>query len=521
MRAKEQTYLDELGLISFERMDVFDLLVETLLKKRENIILTGAIGVGKTTLLQTLEREKKAQWTLCVFYGTTILSFSDIKEALRRVLREQGNIPETEKLHDMLDYYEEHKKRIILILDNARRFPSGFMEGLIQYSLKYPALKIVFVLTKKQLLLKNKTDKAVDHCYFMEIPALEKKQLGVFLTMLATTPDPLLAATEIKPKLINQLYISSKGMPKAVIALLHKRKTFWYRGRKYILFLLFLLLGAGGIYHYSSALKQHKWFKTFFLEPFEAPKKKFSATIKPTLLMVNDSAQIDPKTLLSSKNNAPDVLEKIQLSEKKVTKKALENLDREANIVAETPSTILAITPIPVIKNRVSESIDDTLEASAIKQVVVDLKKPDEPAPLSNIKENSGSIQQKKNTLTKQPPKTKKPEKLVKKVKKITPKFSDNSQWVLQKSARKYTLQLMITPNKRALLKILKRYSQLKSGLKYVQVTRNNKQQYLLLYGNFSSVASAQHNVKTLPKPFKAAWPKQFGAIQTEIKKSR
>ncbi len=524
MKAKEQAYLDKLGLISFERMEVFDLLIETLLKKREDIILSGDNGIGKTTLLTTLEREKKDQWTLCLFYGTTLLSFSDIKDELRRVLRAQGNIPDTERLHDMLGYYAEHEKRIILILDNAERFPSGFIEGLIQYSLKYPALKIVFVLTKKQLLLKNKTDKAVDHCYFIEIPVLDKKQTEAFLTMLSVTPDSLIIEEDIKPKLINQLYIGSKGIPGVIIAALHKRKTFWFRWRKYILSLLFLLLAAGTVYHYSSDLKQNKWYKSFFLELLENPKKKFSAKIEPTLLAVNDVTQINQKTQLSLNNNAADSLEKKQSSEEK-------------------PSNVIAITQTPPTENIVAENIDDplkkeefeknsenTTETPAINQPVLEIKQSDEQTPLSSVNKNSGSIQKKTNPTktvvpilvdkekliaTKKPTlKKKKPEKKVKKI-------GDNSQWALRQSARKYTLQLIATPKKEALLKVLTQYSTLKNQLKYIGVKRNNKQQYLLLYGSFSSVASAQNKVKTLPKQFKSAWPKQFGAIQSEIKKSR
>ncbi len=569
MNAKEQKYLDELGLISFERMDVFEVLVETLLKKRENIILSGAVGIGKTTVLKILEREKKDEWTFCLFYGRVLLSFSDIKDELRRVLREQGNISDTEKLHDMLGYYKEHEKRVVLILDNAERFASGFMEGLIQYSLKYSALKIIFVLTKKQLILKNKTDKAVDDCYFIEIPALEKKQMEVFLTMMATTPEPLLEEAEIKPKLINQLYMSSKGIPGAIVTKLHKRKTFWFRWRKYIYFLLLLLLGAGGAYHYSSDLKQNKWYKSFFSESSENPKKKFSAKIEPTLLAVNDSIQTNQEALPNLKsdeegnlrekqqnpvvtsevtlvNNTVDSLEKNQSAED-----TLKNSENEVDFLEEKTPSIIVITQIPPVNNRPDNNAVDRLEKKELPEIMEgkalskntpDISQPSLEAVKTNEHtaptENSHLKQQKINTeptetvilpsaKKEKPTSTKKTlavktksEKTNKKAKKSEPKFSDDSQWALQKSARKYTLQLMITTKKDALLKVLNKYATLKNQLKYVGVNRNNKQQYLLLYGSFSSVASAQSTVKTLPKQFKAAWPKQFSAIQAEIKKS-
>ena len=95
----------------------------------------------------------------------------------------------------------------------------------------------------------------------------------------------------------------------------------------------------------------------------------------------------------------------------------------------------------------------------------------------------------------------------------------DDRQWVLQQSSEKYTLQLMVTSKKKALLNVLKKYNRLQGALKYIQVTRKNKQFYILLYGSFSTTKAAQKIVKTLPRLFKQAWAKPFKAIQLEIKK--
>jgi septal ring-binding cell division protein DamX len=224
--------------------------------------------------------------------------------------------------------------------------------------------------------------------------------------------------------------------------------------------ILFILLAAGLLNHYSSTLKSQKWYKILFSAAEESQKNKFSATIGPitsplkiveqAILIPEKIATIDESPLSSNKNQVLPV-------------EAL-----------EPPKTLVNHTPD-------GSQLD-------VKLAAIDKKKPLKP----------------EKTIEKHPV-----------------QFKDNHQWVLQKSAQNYTLQLMVTPNKSALLKMLTQHSHLKGGLKYVTVTSKNKVQYLLLSGNFSTTAAAQKRVQTLPNKFKAAWPKKFSALQTELKKSR
>ena len=64
---------------------------------------------------------------------------------------------------------------------------------------------------------------------------------------------------------------------------------------------------------------------------------------------------------------------------------------------------------------------------------------------------------------------------------------------------------------------MLAKYPDLQNSLKYIYLTRNNKAQYILMYGSFANANVAKKTIDTLPEEFKQAWPKRFNAIQQEI----
>jgi len=428
MTAKEQHPIDTHGLISLERTEKFDLLVQLILKQREALIVCGAKGIGKTTFLKTLKENQAQQRAVCFFQKTSLLSFGDIKKELTAAIKAQGSIPDVGSLEDMLLFYAEHQQKIVLILDNAGQLPHGFIDKLIKYALKYPAIRIIFALTKKELVLKSKTDVSIDNCYFVEIPALERQGLDVFLKILTQLPNALIATGAINYKLINKLHRQTKGNPGKIISVLQKQTNRWFRWQKGLIFSSCLMAGAALVYLYKPVLEQNDLYQQFFIE-------------SPQIKVVENSQQNLPKRLIASE--------------------------------------------IKVTENKVIES------------------------------ENQ-SIAKINTTLDSQEPRVVKPVVKIKKQRIVV----DDRQWVLQQASEKYTLQLMLTSKKTALLSILKKYKKLQGALKYVQVIRKNKRLYILLYGSFSTANAAQKIVKTLPRLFKQAWAKQFKAIQLEIKKS-
>ncbi len=434
MTAEEQHHIDTHGLISLERTEKFDLLVQLILNQREALIVCGAEGIGKTTLLKTLKKNQERQRAVCFFQETSLLSFGDIKKELTLAIKAQGSIPDAASLEDMLLFYAEHQQKIVLILDNAGQLPQGFIDKLIKYSLKYPAIRIMFSLTKKELALKSKTDVSIDNCYFVEIPALDRQGVRIFLKTLALLPESLVLEDAICDKLINKLYQQTKGIPGEVISELQKQTNIWFKWQRELILLGSLIMGGVLVYVYQPSLKSHDNAPQVVQQP-----------VQPQTTVANKLPVESPKVGIASEDSVIDAI--------------------EDKVVIEPKNT--------------------------------DLAKPQEIEPIKMRVNNQ-------------------PVKLAVKIKKQQVYFNDR-QWILRQSPKKYTLQLMVTSKKKALLAVLRRYKKLKKSLKYVQVTRKNKRLYILFYGSFSTANTAQKRVKTLPRLFKQAWAKQFKAIQQEL----
>lgn len=205
------------GLISRERADKFDLLGQLILNQREAIVVCGPEGIGKTTLLNTFKKVRESFWPICLLQGTETLDLAEIQNQI--VLTIQQHHPEliTQDLHSALSFCEQRQQKVALIIDDASSLAAGLINNLREYELQHPALRIVFAFTKEQLYLKNTTDKTIDDCYFMEIPALTLPQLSDFLQNPSILPIIESDGLEINDRIVNQLYRRTSGVPGNVI----------------------------------------------------------------------------------------------------------------------------------------------------------------------------------------------------------------------------------------------------------------------------------------------------------------
>ncbi len=257
MTAEEQHHIDTHDLISLERTEKFDLLVQLILNQREALIVCGAEGIGKTTLLNTFKKNQEPLRAVCLIQETNLLSFSDLKKQLTAAIKAHGAIPDVESLEAMLLFHAEHQQKVVLIVDNAGQLPQGFIDKLIKYTIKYPALRIVFALTQQELMIKSKTDARIDQGYFVELSALEKQEMGDFLSILAQSANALIEKTAINERLINKLYRQTKGNPGKTIALLQKQANFGFKWQRELILSGSLIMGGVLVYFYQPSLKSH------------------------------------------------------------------------------------------------------------------------------------------------------------------------------------------------------------------------------------------------------------------------
>jgi len=216
-RSFDNEGLDILPLITKERMQKFELLLHLIPNLKQHIVLSGATGIGKTLLLDMLYDIDSETWQCCFVQGNAELSFEMIETKLTQaMLRNQY-----ESLDSAFHDFKEQHKKIVLIIDDAGLLVSGLMTTLIEYAASQSALKLIFSLSHEAQSTHHKTDKALEHCYLLEMPALNKRQCGYFLRHLAAKPRTY-TTLPIDDKLLEKIYHETHGVPGRIIATFSK-----------------------------------------------------------------------------------------------------------------------------------------------------------------------------------------------------------------------------------------------------------------------------------------------------------
>ena len=206
--------LEILPLITKERTQKFELLLHFIPNLKQHLIVSGASGIGKTVLLDMLYDVDSEAWQCCFVQGSADLSFEKIEAQLTKtMLRNQH-----ESLSQAFQDFQEQHKKIVLIIDDAGLLVSGLMTTLMDYASSQPALKLVFSLTPEARQNHRQTDKALDNCYLLEIPALTKLQSAYFLRHLATKPRTYGSLQKIDAKFLDKIYRETHGIPAQLIS---------------------------------------------------------------------------------------------------------------------------------------------------------------------------------------------------------------------------------------------------------------------------------------------------------------
>jgi DamX protein len=244
------------GLITKERAEKFDLLGQLILNQREAIVLCGSEWIGKTTLLNILKKTRESVWVVCLLHGLEALSFEQIEIYLILSIREYYPELKSDDLPFMLSFCEKQQQKVVLLIDDAVELAAGLITTLTEYGLGNPALRLVFTFTRDELYLKNTTDSVLDDCYFMEIPALTKSQIAIFLQDFSVLSNP--AGQKIDSSLLLELYQLSDGVPGKIVAYLPllpdlKRKRRLHLWLKSILLICSVVITVTVFYGYDNS----------------------------------------------------------------------------------------------------------------------------------------------------------------------------------------------------------------------------------------------------------------------------
>ncbi len=366
---------EDLPLITKERTQKFELLLHLIPNLKQHLILSGASGMGKTLLLDMLYDLDREAWQCCFVQGNAELSFEQIEAQLTKTMLRNKHESLDKAFHD---FQEQHKK-IVLIIDDAGLLVSGLMTTLIDYAVSQPALKLIFSLTPADRQNHRKTDKGLDNCYLVEIPALTKRQCLSFLRHLASKPRTYDVMQNMDAKLLDKIYRETQGNPGLLIA--HFKQLSRDKQNDYTKW----LLGFAGLLIATICINQGvRYFKgksanDALILPAENVENVSSVieknTTLPTESVIKNDTDIVPEFKLDIEQmHAPVATNSVTTTESETVASVEKSPEKPLSETLETPTEKAAPEPVVDVKS--------TVENEKVTQPVVS-----EPAKIIPIVE--------------------------------------------------------------------------------------------------------------------------------------
>jgi DamX protein len=581
----------EQALLSIERAQKLDLLKHLITNLQQSLVVCGPEGIGKTTLLENLVAGKSDSWIVYSIKGTVQLSFEQAQADLLQYLQQNEHAFVGQNLEQILSTAEKNNQKIVVLIDDAGFLAPGLIGSLCQFASAFSALRVIFALTADELHVKNSSDKAIDGCHFIDVPALSEQQCGDFLKNLASKPGAIISADNLNSAMIGKLYQETHGIPGKIVNMQKGQVKVpplsnwqWISAAAALLIAVIVGFFLWGDDPDESNTQQQRIEESLVKQQVDGGMEKavpYPSIIEDSEITLPDSPEVvtvEIETLdFTNPGDLDDTLsEGIDSVTTEFNKSAgeasldLKNLQLgSAEEQEKTESSISVdeyrddVVPPAEVKSD-KESQKTLIEETEIeKTVFVDSKVQDKatttvaealgdhkeintsPTTLKenkDIKEiNAGGEREREDQkpIAKQAqieiPKTSVPvvkqqtvqptkkEPINQTAKKTIVESSEGTSWVLDQKASHYTLQLMAISKQRkpALLKAIKKHSQLREKLHYFEIIKKGEKKYVLLYGSFTTPAEAKQATQKLPKEFAKPWLRSFKVLHKQINANR
>jgi DamX protein len=508
--------LEILPLITKERTQRFELLQHLIPNLKQHLIVSGASGIGKTFLLDKLYDLDSDAWQCCFVQGSAELSFEMIEAQLTKTLLRNKHV----SLESALQTFQEQHKKIVLIIDDAGLLVSGLMTTLADYAATQNVIKLLFSLTPEARIEHQKTDKALNDCYLLEIPALNKNQSAFFLRQLAAKPRTY-GALQIDEKLVEKIYRDSQGIPAKIMAeftkLSRQEKNDYTK---------WLVVFAGVLILAIAVNQGIRYFKKADETPID--------DIAP-VLPIEPQAEKTPSTPVvesSAKTEQDIVIPEFQLdiekgvvatpespkSEAAPVEKAVEIVSEPAKV--EPEKSVEPIQPTPEPEKVVEPIVEKTPEPEKIIEPIIAFPKVEpakgmkiQPLPEKQTIEAmpiaAPVVKKVEIKPIEKPAEIKKPEPpKVEPVKKVELEKEKKAETIPATTGR-YALQLITLSSEAAVEAFQKKHAELSKNLHVVKSGSAENPRFGLVYGGFENAAEATKAREKLPPEFANALPRK------------
>ncbi|MCK4840540.1 MAG: hypothetical protein KAT04_01510 [Methylococcales bacterium] len=493
----------ESSLITAERSQKLDLLVHLIANLKQTLVICGANGIGKTSLLNELKQRKKGQWPMFSITASANLSFENIQQQLSQFLKQQYIEYAKLDLPLILPQLDKRNQKIVIIIDNSGLLVAGLISTLIQYAEATSCLRFVYALTDDEISIKNNTDPDIESGHFIEIPALIESQCAVFLQELSAQPDPLIQFNQIDNHLVEKAFRLTHGIPGKIVSelpvIVNTPATGGYKWLVMVVISVFLAFLITYLSYdkteLNSGLDDNK-------VPDISTEKLKTKVLSSKLSLLKSELAIDKKVTNGSVN---ELINGLAMQDNQLKNAHDKNVD-EVNLQNQQH------------KEQLEDGLDIIVEHRALKpeskEGVLEVKK----KPVTEIIIESPIAQKKIKTVNI----VKQEKETVKQVKKIEPKKlaaeKDNSDWALNQPQTNYTIQLMVLSTPQALSSFFNKNQKIQNDIKFFQIKQNGQKKYILVYGSFASTEIALNKMKLLPVEFRKSWVRQFKNLQKELK---
>lgn len=495
-------HLSERALLTPDRAQKLDLLIHLLSNLKQSLIICGPEGIGKTTLLKTLQDSHQDIWRICLLQGSSSLSFENVVSQLSRFLKlnNSGGHFDLSSLRNFCS-----KQRVVLAIDDADQLLPGLINELIDLSESLSGLRLVFAMNYDECKQQADTETVFNSCHFIELPPLNQRQCMVYLQNLSAQPGALLSFNAITDELVEELYQETQGIPGKLLAELPKLGQYQSRRTQKLglpLGMILILIVAG--FAVKSLLPPS------IQERLDAADSALPEPTQPDSTPIADEPEpvaLEPAPAISTPLEFEDA------EEEAIT----EDLGQIKELDSPGPEVVTDFAnteEIAEITAETIEAIEPAIDSEAVDTENIKLKAiaPKVPAP-TTIKPKT----------TKKPPVTSSTEHTDQKPAATaqikTEPNSDNSSWIMAQPADNYTIQLMVLSSEASVTRFLKKHAEYGDQLKYLTIGKSGQERYILIFGSFSSANAALEGRSNLPNDFNDGIVKRFKSLQKQSRR--
>lgn len=490
------------ALITRERAQKLELLVHLINNLNQPLLLCGADGIGKTTLLKTLIANYSIFWPICSLDTTQEYGLDSILEQFFQQLQHVCQGSQRIDLANTLVDFQNKNQKVVLIIDNAGLLVPGLITDLVRFAAANPCVRLIFSLTHDELHVKRNSDACIDECHFIDIPPLNDKQCTVFLQNLSVQHKFNMPLDSVNDEFAAKLFRTSHGIPGKIIQQIQLPIDEKPRFKNYWSMALLVILGmvvTGGVIYLLVPNTQNSAMSTAtrsIIPETKQPQRKsppialYQSVLSQSDVLIGDS--FEGRALVSSQlgsdlysSEPTHITESVQLT-------------AEPQIQSGQK-----IEPVSEVEVNEAAIANESPDVQPIQQV-----KENEPGLTAEELQGKALVSKTEVTAEQQPDEN----KLL-----LASAGEVDLNWLKEQKPDDYTLQLMVLSNKAAVTGVLKKYPELRNKVRYFTSHRAGQSRYLLVYHAYSSSKDAIKAKKKLPKEMRNAWVRSFKGLQRQF----